>query len=95
MIAKIDTKTNMKGKIELGIGAGLFILRFIPIYKLDLGFLGAKWLSLSQLSNICSTPLLGLANGCELIKVVDPIMWLAIIVLVGYGIFKMVKGDVQ
>ena len=53
----MEIKVKVKS-IVLGASAlTLFGLRFVPIYKLELGFLGSKWLSLSQLATACANPL--------------------------------------
>ena len=84
------TITIKNGSTHLIIAAGIFILRFIPLYKLDMGMLGASRFSLSELSDLCSLPLIGLMDGCKIINVINPVYWLVLIGLVCWAIYEMV-----
>ncbi|MAH46366.1 hypothetical protein CMI37_11080 [Candidatus Pacearchaeota archaeon] len=84
----MEIKVKVKS-IVLGASAlTLFGLRFVPIYKLELGFLGSKWLSLSQLATACANPLLGLAEGCSTIGFLNPLVWVGI---VGLGVWTAIS----
>jgi len=71
------------------VAAGLFVARFIPFYEYNAGIFGAGKLSINQLTELCSYPLVAMAPGCQELDIINPVMWIAIIGLIGYYGYKL------
>lgn len=83
----------MKGFFYLGAGVIVFLLRYIPIIKINAVFM-TSYSSISQVSGsiLCNNPL-AVADICSWVKPLDIFLIVASIVLVLYGFLILFRSS--